>query len=117
MVDVLAIERKTGDTYPILASIVDADGVAYPLTNVTQIVLVVSDQKDEVEAEAVELFSVGSVVDEALGTATFPCTVAIAALVKSKYYAEIRMVQSTYVRTTNTFEYKVVVRVGSVTGV
>lgn len=124
MVDVLTIERKTGDTYPILAKLVDADGLPYALENVTQIVLVVSNEKDETLGATIELFSVGTVVnptattgDPDLGHATFPVTVDIAALVKDKYSSEIRMVQSTYVHTTETFEYKVVARVGSVTGV
>lgn len=115
--DVELIERKTGDTYPILASIKDADGAAYPLTGVTQIVLVVSDKKDEADTETVEIFSEGSVVVEADGSAEFPCPPALAALVAAKYYAEIRMTQTGFVRTTETFEYRVSKRVGSVTGV
>lgn len=124
MVDVLTIERKTGDTYPILAKLVDADGSPYPLTDVTQIVLVVSDEKDEVLDADIELFSTGTVVnptavtgDADLGHATFPVTTELSELLKDKYSSEIRMIQSTFVHTTETFEYKVVARVGSVTGV
>jgi len=125
MIDVLTIERKTGDTFPILAKIVGEDG-PYSLQDVSQIVLVVSDLKDESSdpAPVIEIFSTGTVVnpaavegDDDLGHATFPVTPALAELVKDKYFAEIRMIESTFIHTTETFEYKVTARVGSATGV
>lgn len=121
-INVLEVERKTGDTYPVLVTILDAAGDPYPLTDVTQIALVVSDLKDETLAEEVEIISLGSVVnstavtgDDDLGQASFPVPPELAALVSKKYSAEIRMTQSTYLRTTETFNYRVKVRVGSTT--
>lgn len=101
------IERKRGDTYPITVNILQDDGTAYDLTSTTQILLGVSSNKTNDSPGDADVISVGTVDDAANGVASFPVSATMAALAVGKYYAEVQFTQSGYIRTTNTFDYRV----------
>ncbi len=111
MSTVANIERKRGDTYPITVNILTSDGTAYNLTGVTASELGVSINKENDSPDDAEYKTTGVVQDAPGGVIEFPVTNAMAALPVGKYYAEVQFVQSGYIRTTNTFTYKVLAQI------
>ena len=103
------VKRKQGDTYDVVVTIMQSDGVtAYDLTGTTEIRLGVATKK-ELEIADTPTFNVVGAVDgdPTTGKATFPIDTAEAAIVAQKYYAEVQFIQNTDIVTTDTFNYEV----------
>lgn len=98
--------RKTGDTYPIEATILQ-DGVAYDLTGATNLKLGVISKAGLSAGTAPIDELVGTLdTDGTDGKVNFAVTAPVYNLEADTYYAEIQFTQATYITTTATFELK-----------
>lgn len=102
------IERKQGDTYPVVATIQDADGNAFDLTGATAITLGIDADSANTSPDDATYTSTGTIVSATDGTVSFPVASPLADAAVANYYAEIQFTQGGYVRSTKTFRYNLV---------
>ena len=98
------IERKRGDTYDIIISVVDKDLAAIPLTTET---FILSVNTAENPTAAADVYTVaGSIADAANGKVTFAVAGTTAA---GTYFFDIQMTDTAgKIRTIDKGEYRVV---------
>jgi len=100
----MRIERKRGDTYDIIISVVDADSVAIALTTETFILSV--DTTENPTATADTFTSTGAIADALTGKVTFPI---VGTTVAGDYFFDIQMVDTlSKIRTIAKGEYRVI---------
>ena len=100
-----AIEIKQGDNYPITLAVKQKDGTVYNMTDATNIIVAVDDVRSNISPEDADLTASGTIVSAAEGTVQFAPSVAMTALAKDTYSAEVTFDQGGYNRTSATFEY------------
>ena len=104
------IERKVGDTYPVVIAIATDSGAAHDMTGATNVLLGIDADKANTSPDDAEILVLGSVSDPSAGEVTFDAdaTDSVAAMAVGNYWAEVQFIQSSYKRTTKTFPFRII---------